>query len=124
MQHAHLPIARKYICVIGVLFGLAVHATTPLRAAEKRVSALVDGTVIETANVVGTVDVRVKSLGPSACAVKISVPGKTISVQAVPGAWSNWQELFAHMGPVKEKVRMRESCNTKVVAHIRFYPQD
>lgn len=101
----------------------AVLLTGLALAADSKVpTSLVSGMKITTANVVATVEVRAKSLGPGACGVNFSTDsGNSTSILAPPFTWSGWQTLASHIGTVTYKVEYEITCDTGAVAEVRYY---
>ena len=85
------------------------------------VESLVDGMTITTSDSVANVEVRGKSLGPGLCAVEYSTSGGSVSFDAPPLAFSDWNVLASHIGSVTYTISERAICDTGVVSEVRYY---
>lgn len=75
----------------------------------ERVTPLVSGMNVQTAEAVGTVMVRMQSLG-SVCSVFVNGFGNRIEVPATPFSWSNWETLTMHNNSVSSIVTFSSVC--------------
>ena len=81
----------------------------------------VDGMTITTADVAGSVDIHAMSLGPGLCGVTFSTAGASTQFLAPPGTYSPWTTLTANIGSVSLKLDEHVTCDTGVVAEVRYW---
>lgn len=85
-------------------------------------SPLVSGMSIRTADVVGNVKVRAKSLGPGFCAVSISATGGGRSnFMAPPLTWSPWATLYSHLGASSALLSAQADCDTGALFEVQYF---
>lgn len=112
----------KFDVSTGDIAGSASSATQLARisSSSATIVPLVSGMTITTADVVGNVEVRAKSLGPGFCGVKISGGGRNIGIAAPPAAWSSWFNLVSHMNKSIFKVEGEIICDTGALMEVRY----
>lgn len=95
---------------------------TSLSAEDKTVESLADGGRITTSNSVGTVEVRAKSLGPGTCGVNFTADGgNSVGLTAPPLVFGNWAVLANHLNSTTYTINYTVTCDTGVVAEVRYY---
>lgn len=100
---------------------LALNVVGSAAAADKLVEPLVNGRVIQTANVVAMIDVRAKSFGPGACSVLIGIGNRQILLMAPPLTYSGWVPVLSHTGPISVTASIDVKCDTGVLAEVRYF---
>lgn len=98
---------------------MATHATGQ---ASKPSFPFIDGMTIRTEDVAATIEVRVQSLGPGACATRFLAGTHSVDILAPLLSWSEWHELTSHLGSVSVTLNNIVMCDTGVVAEVRYFP--
>lgn len=81
----------------------------------------INTTTIFTDNSVSPVNIRHLSYGPGICNVNtFSSSGNSITTNAPPAIWSEWQEIDAHLGPTSFTYTNQINCDTGVRSQIRY----
>lgn len=101
-------------CLMLIMFSIVVQAT-------EIVVPAVDGMMIDTQdNLLQRVKIHLKSLGPGACAVRISFADKEEGFLAPPLKWSNWYEIGPAVSGGSYKLGFTEDCDTGALGEIKY----
>lgn len=109
--------------ICAVPFILVLVCVSSAQGTEKTVLPIPGGNVTFTvANVVATVEVRAKSLGPGACGVEFSTNfNDKIAFLAPPAIWSPWTVLASHSTKVTYRVSADVQCDTDALMEVKFF---
>lgn len=104
------------------LLWVAVASFSPAQAAQVT-SVATDGIKLSLGNHWQQVELRVKSMGPGACAIKYSLGnGNNLEVLAPPLVWSKWLKFpVTYGGSTHVTLREHVVCDTGVIAEIRYH---
>jgi hypothetical protein len=105
-----------------ILAGLTLPSLA--NAESKTVVPFVDGMTITTSDSVANVEVHAQSLGPGSCGVTFTTDhGDSTSFLAPPLVYSPWTVLASHTGSVSYTISDSVSCDTDVLAEVRYFKE-
>lgn len=80
-----------------------------------------NGLQIVTANVIGSVQVRAKSLNSTVCDVTFIVNDKQQKTSIAPNVWSDWITAETFSGTTVPFVYAQDSCGGKIDAEVKYF---
>ena len=84
--------------------------------------AAVDGMVIDMdRSVLQRLKVRVKSLGPGFCSVRVRFGGAMVNLMAPPLAWSEWMSVGDAIAGGAHRLNVSPQCSVGAIAEVRYF---
>lgn len=90
--------------------------------AELVIEALPEGErVLDTANTLHQVEVRLQSLGTGVCQTNVQLGNELHNLLAAFGGMSSWYRLSPAVSGVAIKIKMWPGCDANVVGEVRYH---
>lgn len=95
---------------------------THAQAGTETTVPVVNGMLIEMEpGVLQTLKIRVQSLGPGFCAVRVRFADSTVNLSAPPLSWSDWFSVGPAIDGSSHSLSFAPQCSTGAVGEARYF---
>lgn len=85
------------------------------------IKKVVYGSQITTANVIGAIQVRAKTVFTSLCSIKLRTESSVVHFNLIPNSWSEWVTIDNHVGSVVKSLTFEDTCGGDMAAEVRYF---